>query len=476
VRKGLLASLAVLVGGAGLVPAQPPPAPAPPTSASSVGGVSLGQPLPLDAPAAPPANGPTMWTAANGAPVASSSSTDPPFPSPVVRGAGEPLPVPPPPPPPPPASGPPLLDVFAPARGAPCFWTSAEYLLWWVKNGPVPTPLLTTGRPSGVNPGALNDPTTQVLLGGGNEHYGPFSGFRGTLGGWLDSCQTFGLEGTGFFLGQKNVHSSVSSGAGGPPLYIPYVSPFLFPPGDTALPLKVPGTTTLSSLSSSSSLWGAEIRGLYNFYRNDHFHAEALAGFRYLNLGESLDFDTSIHLPPMMPGSLSGTLSLDDSFQTRNQFYGGEIGARGGLRWGRVTADVFGTLSLGGMNEVLNTSGSKSVVAGVPGFPAFSGSLPGGFFTEPSNIGQQSKNVFAVVPEVGLQLGYLFSPHFRAFVGYNFLYVSNVVRPGNQIDPTVNTTQLLGTHPLIGPARPMPLFNQTDFWAQGVTFGLEFRW
>jgi hypothetical protein len=55
-------------------------------------------------------------------------------------------------------------------------------------------------------------------------------------------------------------------------------------------------------------------------------------------------------------------------------------------------------------------------------------------------------------------------------------YVSNVIRPANQIDPTANTTQLLGTPPLFGPARPMPLFNQTDFWAQGITFGLEFRW
>ena len=32
-------------------------------------------------------------------------------------------------------------------------------------------------------------------------------------------------------------------------------------------------------------------------------------------------------------------------------------------------------------------------------------------------------------------------------------------------------------HPgaLVGPSQPSPLFNRTDFWAQGVTFGLEFR-
>jgi hypothetical protein len=28
---------------------------------------------------------------------------------------------------------------------------------------------------------------------------------------------------------------------------------------------------------------------------------------------------------------------------------------------------------------------------------------------------------------------------------------------------------------LVGPANPAPLFNRSDFWAQGVNFGLEFR-
>ncbi len=367
----------------------------------------------------------------------------------------------------------PLLDGLTPGRNAPCFWASAEYLLWWVKNAPEPTPLVTTGSLAGVNPGALNDPTTRVLLGGTNENYGPFSGFRATLGGWLDTCETFGLEGTGFFLGQRSTNASVVS-SGATPLFIPYASPFLPPPGETAVPLNVPGGVTTATVSSSSDLWGLELRGLYNLYRTERFHSEALFGFRYLQLNESLDFDATVS-GPILAG-LPATATLSDSFQTRNQFYGGEIGARGGVRWGRLTADVSGTLSLGGMHEVLNIGGSKSASATVPGFGNVGGSLPGGFFAEPSNIGQQTRNVFAVVPEVGLQLGYLFTPHFRAFVGYNFLYASDVVRPGNQIDRTVNISQVLGTPPLLGPARPSPLFNQTDFWAQGVTFGFEFRW
>ena len=54
-----------------------------------------------------------------------------------------------------------------------------------------------------------------------------------------------------------------------------------------------------------------------------------------------------------------------------------------------------------------------------------------------------------------------------------------VPRPGDQIDRAVNPTQLpLSTAaPLLtGLARPAPVLRDTDFWAQGINFGLEFRY
>jgi hypothetical protein len=54
-----------------------------------------------------------------------------------------------------------------------------------------------------------------------------------------------------------------------------------------------------------------------------------------------------------------------------------------------------------------------------------------------------------------------------------------VVRPGDQIDRVVNPTQLplsAAASQLIGPARPVPVLRDTDFWAQGINFGVEFRY
>ena len=106
------------------------------------------------------------------------------------------------------------------------------------------------------------------------------------------------------------------------------------------------------------------------------------------------------------------------------------------------------------------------------------GVTPGGIFSQATNIGQQSRNVFAVVPEAQIQLGYRTQSGIRFFVGYDFLYVSNVVRPGDQIDTTLNFTgnpALIPGSTLTGAARPSAMFNGSSLWAQGVKIGASFQ-
>jgi hypothetical protein len=69
------------------------------------------------------------------------------------------------------------------------------------------------------------------------------------------------------------------------------------------------------------------------------------------------------------------------------------------------------------------------------------------------------------------------TPGFRAYVGYNYLFWSNVLRPGEQIDRTVDLT-FVPNAPRVpfGQNRPLPTFKQADLWAQGLQFGLEARW
>ncbi len=65
-------------------------------------------------------------------------------------------------------------------------WGQCEYLLWWVRAGNTP-PLVSTGDPNDTFPGALGQPGTRVLFGGGSNalDYKAFSGLRSSVGAWF---------------------------------------------------------------------------------------------------------------------------------------------------------------------------------------------------------------------------------------------------------------------------------------------------
>jgi hypothetical protein len=57
-----------------------------------------------------------------------------------------------------------------------------------------------------------------------------------------------------------------------------------------------------------------------------------------------------------------------------------------------------------------------------------------------TNIGTYSRTQAAFIPEAVVNLGYRVTPWATVTVGYNFVYVSEMVRPGNQIDTVINTS------------------------------------
>jgi hypothetical protein len=103
----------------------------------------------------------------------------------------------------------------------------------------------------------------------------------------------------------------------------------------------------------------------------------------------------------------------------------------------------------------------------------------GGLLALPTNIGQHSNNRFAVVPEVGINLGYQVADWWRVFVGYDFLLLSSVIRPGDQIDPNINVSfipNFYSNAPASPLLRPAPTLKDTNFWAQGISIGMEIRY
>ena len=383
------------------------------------------------------------------------------------------------------------------------WWGSSEALLWAVSNDHLP-PLVTTGTTTSL--GALGPGTTTIY--GGNQNSGLRPGGRFTAGYWLDPEQTRGVEASFFFLDgpfTDNFTANSSGLAGTSVLARPYTNAITELP-DSQL-VGFPGVTSGSvHVGSRSQFFGGQVNGLWNlchsggcdsccdsgctncswtgggngqngFSNQSGYRVDMIGGLMYLNLNEGLTITENITVlptapPPFVPDS---TILVTDSFQTSNNFYGGQLGLRAERYSGAWFTNVSGQVALGDTHQQVTINGAT--VFTDPGGASIQ--QPGGLLALPTNMGTYDRNRFSVVPQATFNVGRQLTSNLRVYVGYTMLYWSNVVRPGDQIDPVVNPTQLptpAGPGVLVGPARPAFRFHETSLWAQGLNVGMEFRY
>ncbi len=356
------------------------------------------------------------------------------------------------------------------------FYGGAEYLLWWTRPDRAPV-LATTG--SAFLPGAANAPPagsldTRILQDGRLDH-GTRTGGRFTAGWYFDECGGKAVEVSGFFLGQASSRFSADQNQF-PVLTRPFfnANPAAGAPREDVQFVAFPGAQNgRLTIDAPSELWGVDANVICCACRGCDWRVSWLAGLRYLNLHESLTVQEDITFLAASP--LAGRRVLvTDSFATRNQFYGAQAGVEGRWLRGRWTLDGRFKLAMGVTEQNLTVNGSQVFLVGANPDPR-----PGGLLALPSNIGSFSRTSFAVVPEVGGSVGYYVTDRVRLSVGYNFLYWSSVVRPGEQIDRNLNSQQIPGFNfPNVTPSTtppPVRLFNTSGYYAHGLTFGVEFN-
>jgi len=368
-------------------------------------------------------------------------------------------------------------------------WVRAEYLYWWSEGMKIP-PLVTTG-PSVDQPGYLGSPGTIILFGDSRINSFGRSGIRLTAGTWLNACQTIGIEGDYFGLETATTNYSATSG-GSPILSRPFydLSPTQADPSqivgpnveNVAAPDIISGTV---SVSAQTRLQSAGLRMLINLCCSQQCYdydcmpslngpggrrLDFLIGYRYARLSDSLSINENL---TSLESTAPGMFLVNDSFQTQNVFNGLELGTVMQHYRGRWNLELTTKMALGNSRQSVTINGSTVTTQN-----GVSTTDVGGLLAQSTNIGQYARNQFAVMPELGLNLGYQITPRLRILAGYTFLYWSRVVRAGDQIDMNVNSRLLPNdTRPLAGDTRhPMFAYQDADFWAQGINAGLDYRW
>lgn len=435
----------------------------------------------LLAPAQPPAPLPAVVTA------------QPPAPAPAPR-PGDPANIPPPTAPvPPPVVGPvtyptdprPLAGTAGPNgkvsvvdrhQGPPDnVWFGLDYMRFWLRPVPYAAPLLATG-------------TRAPLIGSEETDLGTANGLRVSGGVWLNECHTFGIGGSGFLLEQRSRTTVVTADT----LIRPTVDALTGQPSGVVV--AAPGLFTGSTgVSVGSRLSGVDGYVVRNVHYDKNLTFDLLFGGRYLDLDEYLDItqvSTGVNGRPVPFGldPLTGanqtftdaTVTVNDRFRTRNQFFGGFMGFRTEYRFGPAFLGLASRVGIGNNRQTISTDGSSVVSGPAVQLPVGATALPGGVLVAQGvNLGQTTNNQFAVLTEVGATGGVQFAEWGRFLVGYDFLYLNRVARPGLQVDPVVNGQRIPISNTFTGPPRfgQTPPIRETggrdDFYAHGIRFGLE---
>lgn len=339
------------------------------------------------------------------------------------------------------------------------FYGSGEYVFWWTS---------TPDMPALLNIGPVASPTQTI-----NGDSAPFddntsSGFRTTLGMWLDQDQTWAVEGNFFYLGdQLSKNNYISTGS------TTFSRPFRTLTGaPSAIVIAGPGVGNANfEVESNLNLWNSEMNLRKELMRGTWWHVDLLAGYRHLSM------DQHLRIADIRTVGTTSRTVLVDYFGTENRFNGGQLGVETELKYGRFFVDLWGKCAVGNNAQTVNIYGSTDLIPA----PKVNNrnTYPGGLLALPSNMGEYTRNEFAVIPEVGLKAGMQLTHNLRVSGGYTIVYIDSAAQPGNQIDPVINATRVPSLNPAgaqVGANRPNFVFRDDDFWIQGVSLELEFRY
>jgi len=337
--------------------------------------------------------------------------------------------------------------------------------MWWVQGNRLP-PLVPTSPAETLreDAGVLGQPGTSVLFGGQGVDDGLRHGVRLTLGRWLDDCQDWAIEGHYFYVGDAEGGYRAAS-IGDPILARPFFN--LDPQVNgqdsqlVGFPEVVEGQIRIDTASDLNSA-GLLLRRTW--FRGCRGQVALVGGYRYFRLRERLTINEDLRIVDETGLVEYGTtMQVEDRFAVQNDFHGADIGLAAELHRGRWSLDVLTKLGMGGVRQRLDIGGLTQVT--VPDEPPET--RDGGLLARSSNMGRYRDTEFALLPELGVNVGYCVTESVSLRAGYSLLWLTDALRTGDQIEPAIGPAGA-AAHPEAGMAA-------TSVCVQGINAGVEWR-
>lgn len=358
-------------------------------------------------------------------------------------------------------AGPFLTDCPCPAGShldaiqyPPGMWVSMDFMMAWRKGRTFPALVTTTANPVDVDTdGQLGQPGTQILFGGNRVGGILQPAGRFDIGSWFDQYPGFGIGARFTALGHDTVRFSANSTQNSV-LAIPFFNRGLNPASEDTLLIADPldGTTGSINAVSRSELYIGNVYGRFAHTRAAEYEIDLIAGYLTSRINEDL----------LLTSRSTGntTFVFRDSFDTTNEFHGGDFGFWGRFRRGAWDINILSKLAIGSTRERAIISGTTTTNGTVT-------STTTGLFAQPSNGGDRFRDIFTVVPELNLNWAYHLSPRCDVTMGYTFVYWSRAAQPGMILDRTVDASQTVRS--------PSFQFRDSSYALHGLTFGIQYN-
>ncbi|MFO0938848.1 MAG: BBP7 family outer membrane beta-barrel protein [Gemmataceae bacterium] len=351
---------------------------------------------------------------------------------------------------------------------APKIWVSGEYQLLWAQNAN--TPQLIERIPSEFASSGNNSYPESARIAefprNRDIRFGAINSYR--VSGGVRIMPEFAIDGS-FFTTDRTDEGASVFGSGLPGTdgiarhYVQAgtgteISLFSAQPGN------YPGHV---NVTTDMRAWGADSNLRWDTYSIFVDRTEFLLGVRYLNLRENFALEDVSNF------SDGSSITIFDQFQTRNEFYGGQVGFHSRIYGTYWSFDWINKYAIGGVRQSVSTFGSNTYTSAT----GLNDSELGGLYARGANLGTFSRTKFAVAAELALLLGYNVTQNVRLHVGYNVTWISSVIRATEVIDPVVNdsNTRFISQSGTAQTDANRPAFQwnrASDYHLQGLTFGV----
>jgi hypothetical protein len=336
------------------------------------------------------------------------------------------------------------------------------------RRGDRPPTLVTTGPDTDEDTaGEIGDPNTSVLVGGDSILKDVTAGGRLTLGTWIDHSQSRSLVLRAWFAGEETFGFNRNQDQT-PVLVRPFlnVSDDQAAAQDTQI-IAFPNLATGNiNVQASSEVFGGDISVRQLWYEKYGATVDVLYGYQYMRVAEDLRISsTSTSLDDDF-APVGSVISIRDSFDTENDFHGGQFGFAGNYREGCWSFNSLAKVGFGQLRRRANLSGSTTT-----SIDAATAVDPNGLLVRSTNAGETTDHTFGWVPELDFSIGWHRYRNFDMKIGYHVIAMTDAVQTSNTIDPALRVNL---SDPPTGQQRPSVGLSYDTYYIQGIHFGLQY--